>query len=201
VVLGYLEYDLETRAYFPTMRMPSITNWIEKARFGNGSVLAAMARLHEATSETVTLGLQSDLHAQYVYQIATSAAVPYPRTRQTVRPLAKSGMGWLLLSAMSDADIDHLVRRINHARRKSQERVDLGELMLKVAEIRRAGYVFSRHTVVQGAGMIGMLIKNPKSGRQLALSVHAPVERLEARQDMIVRELAAVCAAVSALDS
>ena len=73
--------------------------------------------------------------------------------------------------------------------------------MQKIVKIRRDGYVFSQHTVVQGAGMIGMLIKNPRSGRQLALSVHAPVERLEAKHALIVCELETVCAAASALDS
>ena len=90
VVLGYLEYNLGGRTYFPTMRMTSVVGWIERARFGNGSVLPAMQRLYEATAETVTLGLQSDLHAQYVYQIASTLSVPYPRTRQTIRPLAAS---------------------------------------------------------------------------------------------------------------
>lgn len=201
VVLGYLEYDLGTRSYFPTMRMPVISNWIERARFGNGNMLAAMKRLHDATAETITLGLQSDLHAQYVYQIASSLELPYPRTRQTIRPLAKSGLGWLLLSAMSNDEIDHLLRRINHAQRKSSERVNAADLMITIEQIRRDGYVFSRHTVVRGAGMIGMLIKNPKSGRQLALSVHAPVPRLEEKRATIVRELNAVCKAATALDS
>ena len=201
VVLGYLEYDLRQRSYFPTMRMNSIVSWVERARFGNGAVLAAMHRLHDATEETVSLGLQSDLHAQYVYQIATKLELPYPRTRQTIRPLAASGLGWLLLSAMPDEAVMHLVKRINYASRSSKTRVDLDALYERIRQIRRAGYVFSKHTVVQGAGMLGMLIQNPRSGRQLALSVHAPVERLEAKQDLIRRELLEVCRAASALDA
>ena len=38
VELGYLEYDLNSRCYLPTMRMPMISSWIERARFGNGNV-------------------------------------------------------------------------------------------------------------------------------------------------------------------
>lgn len=200
VVMGYLDYNLALRTYFPTMRMPAISGWIERARFGNGSVLAAMQRLHESTLETVTLGLQSDLHAQYVYQIRTKLALPYPSTRQTVRPLAGSGLGWLLLSAMTDAAIQHLVRRINHSTRNAPGRVNLRTLMVRIHEIRKRGFVFSKHTIVQGAGMIGMLIQSPRSGRQLALCVQAPVDRLEQKEDLILRELASVCSAAAALD-
>ena len=201
VILGYLEYNLSGRTYFPTMRMTSVVDWIERARFGNGSVMAAMKRLHEATAETVTLGLQSDLHAQYVYQIASKLSVPYPRTRQTIRPLAASGLGWLLLSAMPDSAVQHLVRRINYDSRRSKNRVNEEELFTRIKQIRKAGYVFSKHTVVRGAGMMGMLIQSPRSGRQLALSVHGPVDRLEFKQDLILKQLAAVCSAVSALDT
>ena len=201
VVLGFLEYDLNQRSYFPTMRMGSIVGWIDRARFGNGAVLAAMRKLHDATQETISLGLQSDLHAQYVYQIATRLELPYPRTRQTIRPLAGSGLGWLLFSAMPDDTVRHLVKRINHASRASTERVDVERLFERIREIRRTGHVFSKHTVVQGAGMLGMLIQSPRSGRQLALSVHAPVERLEAKQKLILRTLSEVCRAASALDA
>ena len=63
VQLGFLEYDALHRTYLPTMRMSSLVEWVEKSRFGNGSVLSAMRRLHELTQETVSLGAQSDLHA------------------------------------------------------------------------------------------------------------------------------------------
>jgi IclR family transcriptional regulator, KDG regulon repressor len=199
VVMGYLDYDLERRKYLPTMRMPTIVSWIERARFGNGSVLAAMRRLHEMTLETVNLGAQSDLHAQYLFQIPTRLPLPYPRIRQTIRPLARSGLGWLLLSALDEDALENLVRRINYAQRRSRERVDIATLSDAVAKIRRDGYVFSKHTVVEGAGMIGMLIPKPPGGRQLALSVHGPVSRLEQKQTVILTELASVTSAAGLL--
>lgn len=200
VELGYLEYDLTTRCYLPTMRMPMISSWIERARFGNGNVLAAMQRLHEVTEETISLGLQSDLHAQYVYQIRTKLPLPYPATRQTIRPLAGSGLGWLLLSAMPDETVSHLIKRINYGVKNSSKKVNLRSVFLKINEVRRSGYVFSKHTVVKDAGMIGMLIPNPKNGRQLALCVHGPVVRLEQKESLILKELSSVCNAAMALD-
>ncbi|MDO9100332.1 MAG: helix-turn-helix domain-containing protein, partial [Caldisericota bacterium] len=142
VELGYLEYDAARRTYLPTMRMTSMVTWVERARFGNGSVVAAMRRLHEMTSETVSLGAQSDLHAQYVFQIPGVLPIPYPRLRQTVRPIERSGLGWLLLSSKPDDEIEHLLKRINYRSRKNQDRIQLAELLEKVAEIRKKGFVF-----------------------------------------------------------
>src|SRR5690606_11295359 len=72
VSLGYMEYDLKERVYFPTTRMNTMVEWIEKKWFDKGTVLSAMHRLHEVSSETISLAVQSDLHAQYVHQIATT---------------------------------------------------------------------------------------------------------------------------------
>ena len=201
VSLGYMEYDLKERVYFPTTRMNTMVEWIEKKWFDKGTVLSAMHRLHEVSSETISLAVQSDLHAQYVHQIATTLPLPYPRIRQTIRPLAESGLGWLMLSAWDEAMVRYLARRLNHAKRDSAQRIDIDALVEKIKAIQRAGYVFSKHTIVQGAGMIGMLIPpaSDPGERRFALCVQGPVERLEAKRDIILRELASVTHAIGAL--
>jgi len=120
VEMGYLEYDLRQRTYFPTIRMSSMVSWVERARFGTGGILLAMQRVHAATQETVNLGTQSDLYAQYICQIASQLHVPHERIRQTVRSLDRSGTGWLILSAYGDEEVEHLLRRAQHARRGAQ---------------------------------------------------------------------------------
>ena len=200
VEMGYLEYNLDTRCYLPTMRMPMISSWIERERFGNGNVLAAMQRLHEVTQETISLGLQSDLHAQYVYQIRTKLPLPYPSTRQTIRPLTGSGLGWLLLSAMTDETILHLIKRTNYGVKNSQKKVNSRSVISKINQVRHSGYAFSKHTIIKNAGMIGMLIPNTGNTRQLALCVHGPVTRLEQKEKLILRELSSVCNAATALN-
>jgi DNA-binding IclR family transcriptional regulator len=198
VEMGYLEYDLRQRTYFPTIRMSSMVSWVERARFGTGGILLAMQRVHAATQETVNLGTQSDLYAQYICQIASQLHVPHERIRQTVRSLDRSGTGWLILSAYGDEEVEHLLRRVQHARR-GRNPPDVAAVLAQVRAIRRDGYVFSRHTVVQGAGMIGMLVPQEPGARPLTISVHAPVERLERKKRIILDELSAVMSAACAL--
>ncbi len=90
----------------------------------------------------------------------------------TIRPLARSGLGWMLLSARSDETVEKLVRRINFEEEDRKKKVDLKELMQKLRKIRKDGYVISLHTVTAGAGVIGMLLPERRHGRILAIGVH-----------------------------
>jgi len=199
VQLGYLDYDLVTRTYLPTLRMPAMVGWIERVRFGNGSVLAAMQQLHAVTQERVSLSVQSDLQVQYLYQFSGEPGRRAAPQKKGLRPLARSGLGWLLLSAMGDEAVRHLVRRINSSQRTGDERVNVEVVLDQVSEIRRKGFVFAKHGRMHGAGIIGMLVPRAPHERQLALGVHGPVSRLEEKQTLILQGLRAASTAVGPL--
>src|SRR5581483_9287343 len=116
VVLGYLEYDRPSRTYLPTMRIAAVGRWVAEDLFGEGEVLPVMRALRDETGETVMLGVRSDLFAHYVHVVrgedAPLTSAPAPGS---VRPLGRCGIGRLLLSALPDAEIDLIVRRINIA--------------------------------------------------------------------------------------
>jgi IclR family KDG regulon transcriptional repressor len=189
VALGYLDYDRYSRTYMPTMRMAALGSWVHGALFGDGEVLELVRHMSEVTSETITLGTQSDLFAQYIHVIPSQLPIQLVIKPGDVRSVVGSGLGWLLLSARSDEEIDLLVRRINLSERNMGKRVALPELMQKISEIRRNGYVVSRHTVVPGGGIIAMLLPARRHNRVLAIGINGLVERLDPRQDFIIREL------------
>lgn len=188
VVMGYLDYDAYSRTYMPTMRIATLGNWVQGALFGEGRILALMKHMSEVTKETISIGTQSDLFAQYIHIVPSQYAIRYHLKPGTVRPLARSGLGWLLLSARTDDTIDRLLRRIN-IEEEPTNRIALPDLMARVREVREQGYVFSRHTVTAGAGVIGMLLPIRRHGRILAIGVGGPVDRLEEKKDQILSEL------------
>lgn len=191
VVLGYLEYDRPSRTYLPTMRIAAVGRWVAEGLFGAGEVLPAMRALHDATGETIILGARSDLFAHYVHVIrGEDEPVNAPPAPGSVRPLGRCGIGRLLLSALSDDEIDLLVRRINIA--EPDARLDLAELMDDVAAIRHRRHVFSRHLFSEGTGAIAVLIPNAPHNRRLALGVAGPVSRLEPHYEEHLRRLRAV---------
>ncbi|WP_374573372.1 IclR family transcriptional regulator [Phenylobacterium sp.] len=190
VALGYLDYDRDRRTYFPTMRIAALGAWVPDALFGDGALLGIMERLRAATGETVILATQSDLHAQYVHLLHSSEPLQFSVPPGARRPLAASGLGWCLLSAKSDEEIERLRRRIN-AEPDAGPPLSREALMSRVNEVRARGYAISKHTVSVGAGVIGAPLPPGAFGRVFAVGVAGPVARLEAKEDLILKELKA----------
>lgn len=187
VALGYLDYDRERRTYFPTMRIAVLGAWVPGALFGDGPLLAALESLHASSGQTVILAVQSDLHAQYVHVVHSHEPLQFRVPPGTRRPLARSGLGLVLLSAKTDPEIERLRRRINASGDGgAQSREDL---MARLNEVRAQGYAFSRHAIQPGVGIIGAALPKGPFGRVFAVGVAGYVADLEAKEDQIVSEL------------
>ncbi|TEA77183.1 IclR family transcriptional regulator [Allopusillimonas ginsengisoli] len=189
VVLGYLDYDRFSRTYMPTMRLASLGNWVHSALFGEGDVLSLMQALSQTTGETITLGAQSDLFVQYVYLIPSRLPIWYTVPIGMTRPIARSGIGWLMLGVRPDEEIDRILRRVNFRERDASRRIALDSLMVEIEKGRRDGFVFSQHTLEPGAGSIAMLLPERRFGRVFAMGVHGPVERLAEKREAILAQL------------
>jgi DNA-binding IclR family transcriptional regulator len=189
VMRGYLDYDRFSLTYMPTMRVAILGHWVSDALFGDGNLLAFMEELQALTGETVSVGTQSDLYAQHVH-VMLSAAPPQASIRSgSLRPLARSGLGVLLLSARSDDTIDLLLRRINIEERDRTSRVRFDDVLERVDEVRQQGYVYARNTIVPGATLVGKLLPGLRQGRLMAVNVIGPSERMAACRDLVVRSL------------
>ncbi len=184
VELGYLSYDRARRRYFPTMRIAVLGGWIEQALFGAGGVVDRAERLHEATGLTVVLAARSDLDAQYLHLIHDGTPLSLPVAPGELRPLARSGMGWLLLGALTDREVRGLVRRIDY--RTPGERTDLHRLMQRLHATRRDGYAFSRDQVSPGYGVVGALLPQQPGARGIAIGVTGRTEQLEQREKELI---------------
>jgi DNA-binding IclR family transcriptional regulator len=190
VTLGYLDYDRDRRTYFPTMRIAVLGSGVHEALFGEGRLLATMEELHRTTGETIVLAAQSDLHAQYIHLIHSAEPLQFRAPPGTRRPLARSGMGWVLLSAKSDSEIERLRRRIN-AEPNEPVKLSREALMARVNEVRTRGYAFSKHTVSEGVGIIAAALPKGPFGRVFAIGAAGYVSRLERKETAIVGEIAA----------
>ncbi|MEN2979536.1 helix-turn-helix domain-containing protein [Tistrella bauzanensis] len=184
--LGYVDFNRPTRTYMPTMRIAMLGEWVQASLFGEGRILRLMQHLKDTTGEMVSLGTQSDIYMQYVHVLYSEEGLQYRIRPGSVRSMTRSGFGWLLFSAMPDAEIDKLLRRVNIDEDDPARRMTFDELMVQVDEVRRLGHVYSRHTVTRGAGVIGMLLPAQSYGRRFTIGVGGPVERLEDKHDMIL---------------
>jgi len=188
VTLGYLDYDRDQRTYFPTMRISILGRWVEGAMFGEGHILRLMEDLQAAIDETtIMLATQSDVHAQYVHVLMRGEPLQFNTPPGTLRPLARSGVGLMLLSARTDAEIERLCRRIN-VEVRGGERVDFGQVMETVRRARDEGYVFAKNMAMPQGSVIALLLPRGPFGKQFALGIGGGTARLERDTDAILQE-------------
>ncbi len=183
VSLGYLEYDRKTQTYLPTMRIAVLGRWVSEQLFSEIRMLPLMEDLRDRTRETVIVGTQSDISAQYVHVLRSNQTISYSAEPGSLRPLARCGVGLTLLSNKSDADIDTLVYRNNHAEPVRSRRVVLKDVMGSIDKIRKQGFFFSRNLYSEGVGVIAMLLPRAPFTRTFAIALGGPVQRLERHLD------------------
>jgi len=183
VQLGYLEYDKRSRTYLPTMRIALLGTWVATDLFGGLNILRQMEDLRDATRETVVLAARSDLQAQYVHVVHSNEALQFAVAPGTLRPLARSGFGRLLLSAEADPVVEATVRRIDALRAPHEAKIDQGELMTDLQTIRQQGFGASDSRVTPGVRTMGVLLPPTPFGRRFAIGVGGPSGRIKSRSE------------------
>jgi DNA-binding IclR family transcriptional regulator len=187
--LGYLSYDRFTRQFTPTLRIAFMGNWVQENMYNDGNLLRMMGKLQRETGETVILGLQNDIHVQYMHSIQAIAPLRLFVRSGALRPLARAATGKMLLSAKSDEEIRALVIRINAEEEQSQNRIKLKELMADIEQCRESGYSMTVSSVTEGAGVIAVLLNGSPGQPLLSVGIGAPNQRLAERKQEIVDTL------------
>ncbi|MEJ1978342.1 MAG: IclR family transcriptional regulator [Acetobacteraceae bacterium] len=190
--MDYLSYDLEKRSYSPTLRVSMLGAWVQRRIFGDGLLIRVMEQLQEATGETVVLGLQNDLHVQYIHVVQARHLLRYHLHPGTYRPLHSTAAGRMLLAHQPRDAVARLVRQLE---RRGGAVVDLDRLLRDLAEIRAAGFAWSANQVTEGAGTMAVLGPRMADGRNTVLGVAGPLSRLEPKFDEIRTSMQRIVAA------
>jgi DNA-binding IclR family transcriptional regulator len=188
---GYLSHDRVARTYMPTMKLTQMCRWVDEALMGRDrdSLVPLLHDVAHRLDETVVVGVQDDLYAQYIHVELAQRPVMYFQRAGARRPMCRSAVGWALLSMQDDDEVRSLVQR--HNQHADDKPVDEAGVLSHVAEARRRGYAFSRQAFMPGVGMLAVPLLSPDCVRRYAIGVGGPVERLEAKEADIARALKA----------
>ncbi len=192
---GYLTFHTATRTYFPTPAVTALGDWIRAASFSQFDALAAARRLNTETGELIFVGAENGLHVQYLEALRSRHPVQYVVEPGVRRLLIKSGLGWALLAQESDARVEQIYRRTLATQAgRAEQPPSLEELTLKLTEVRRQTFAFSRNLLYRGASVIAAAYPAPVLGRRLALGIAGPTDRIEehraAYAALLLREVA-----------
>ncbi|WP_293865550.1 helix-turn-helix domain-containing protein [uncultured Alsobacter sp.] len=197
VKLGYLNFDRRSRVYFPTPKVTALGDWIPRVLFGSGKILEAMKDLHAATGEGVFLGTRNDVYLQYVTTIPSIHALRFHIDEGTIRPITRSAAGWMLLTDMSDEQVDNIVRRANIATPDAAERVPVREIMDRLREIRARGYAHAENVPFLGGGTLAVLLPVKIQGQPAVLAVGGVAQRIRSNFDQYLTALQAAASALA----
>jgi DNA-binding IclR family transcriptional regulator len=186
VALGYLNYHRASRTYFPTTRVAALGDWINHSMYGDGQLLDMMCALQAKTDETVTLVSQNDLFIQYIRVIEPAHPHKFPPAEGKMRVLTQSSGGLVLMSRMSDAAVDKLVRHINFHEQERGKNVDIAQVLSHLAWIRREGYCFLAGTPIPGASAVAMPLPGGPHSIPLAIGVGGINMRISRHKTRIV---------------
>lgn len=181
--LRYLEYDRYSRRYLPTMRIALLGSWIHDQVFSETSLARLVDELHAASGATVILGMQNDIHVQYIHLVQASAPkLQWYIKPGSLRPLCHAAVGKVLLSRKSDLDVVYLLRRINAEETDPGKRIGESDLLRELDLIRSRGYAYTEGTVNPHAGVIAVQLPTPASQPHMAIGIGAAIPELRARR-------------------
>jgi DNA-binding IclR family transcriptional regulator len=200
VSLGYLNFDRRERVYFPTQNVTALGDWIPRALYGNSRMLDAMRDVHAATGESTGISTQNDIYLQYVQALDSVHPLRFYIEEGSLRPLTQSGIGWTLMSVLSDERIDNIVRRTNIASDKSG-RVTTAFIMDRIREIREKGFCYSQDVPFLGGATLSMLLPVKIHNQAAAMSLGGAKERIRENYDRYFSILRRSVKSIKAKDS
>lgn len=183
--LGYLELDRHTRQYTPTLRVSLLGGWIHDEMFSTASLQRMVDRLHDATGETVVIGMQNDIYLQYIHirQKPSGDANRYYRLPGELRPLFRTACGRMLMSRKSDVEVLYLLRRANGEESDPANRVNATDLLRELNSVRRHGYSYNEGTYAEDTGLIAIQMLTPASQPPMAIGIGATLDILRPNRE------------------
>jgi IclR family acetate operon transcriptional repressor len=172
---GYLARDPETRAYRLGIRAWEAG---QAYRFHDDLALHALRRIVDEVDETVQLAVRSGTDNVYLAKVDSQQAMQLVSRVGSRIPAHATGLGKVLLSALSDEALDELYRGVALKRFTPNTITDLGRLKEALAEVRDRGYAIDEEEFAVGFRCIAVSISGSHQ-RVIAISCSIPSARLD----------------------
>jgi IclR family transcriptional regulator, KDG regulon repressor len=190
IELGYIYHDYRHHLYGPTRKVSQLGEWIPDAEvIDDPYIRILLKRLHES-GETVIIAEPMGFYARYVKVIpAKGRPVVGSAQAGVLRPLFSTALGLALLSLRNPDDVPALIRDANRLRQRPSPPILLRDVRNRLRELMDSGFVVSRHSLVEGLGAVAMPLPYPVRGRDIAVGLGSPIDRLDRRLPLLISSL------------
>jgi DNA-binding IclR family transcriptional regulator len=193
---GYLTYHREARVYFPTPEVLHLGKWLEgfgyDFLFGESVITEMMREIGEATGETVSITSQNDIFVHFHRVNARNLPPDLLVAEGLVVPLTYSAYGQILLSRQPDKQIDRVCRLIRARETEPARRFDIKTMVAHIVALRSHDFFFTVNPMLRQAGSVATTLPITIAGRDVAIGVGGPAERIRSSLDpimLVMREI------------
>jgi IclR family transcriptional regulator, acetate operon repressor len=141
-----------------------------------------LAALHEATGETVHLGVLAGIEIIYLDKVESRSAVRMHSQIGKASPVFCTGVGKAALSRLDDARLQSTIARIRFQRFTEHTLVTPESLLAEIAAIRVDGNAYDREEHEPGISCVAAPISSRDGGLVAGISVTAPSFRIPMSQ-------------------
>lgn len=184
LVIGYLNYNRDTKTYYPNISVTRLGDWIPESDLVSGPIQRLMRDMHERTTESISIAVQNDINVHFLSVLNSSHKIRFLIPSRGQRTLLQSNLGWMLLAHKSDKEIASIHHQIGLTNVHRMPGLD--DVMRQVGEIRANGYCFIPHLPVSGAASVAMLLPSSFHNQPMVVGVGGYVPRLEANLQEIL---------------
>jgi DNA-binding IclR family transcriptional regulator len=137
-----------------------------------------LRRLHDATGETVHLGVLSGSEVVYLDKVEGRQMVRMHSQIGNASPVYCTGVGKAALSALPDAEVERRIALLHFHAHTPVTLHDADALRREIAAIRRAGVAYDREEHEPGIHCVAAPIHSPNRDFVAGVSVTAPAYRI-----------------------
>lgn len=183
VVMGYLHFNPETRAFSPTTRVALLGNWINGPMISDGLLTGLLQRVNARTRQAVVVATRNRIWSEYIHVVQSTEPVRLFVVKGSRRPLIRSGTGLMLLADLPDSDVKRIALRTNAEAGPESPRSCIATLMEQVSAVREQGWACTFDTITKGGGMIAMRLSQSIDEEPLVIGIAGLTGHLREHQD------------------
>ncbi|MGH9088117.1 MAG: IclR family transcriptional regulator [Acidimicrobiales bacterium] len=177
---GFVAQDPTTRRYGPGPALLGVALASLRRVDVRRVARPHLAALSAETRETANLGVPEGAMVRIIDSVEGPEVVRVSARTGEVVPSHLAAAGKVLLAALSDGELFHLLPADRLPGRSGSPSIDRADLIRELAEVRRQGHATSDEETSPGLASVGVGIRDARGRMLAALSVSLPVERFDA---------------------
>ena len=190
---GYLEKDMQSRTYRPSLRTLMLNDWIKKDNEKTLTLIDAIPTLCAQIDETVILAKRNNIYSQYVYVAHTKSHneahdFQYVQTG-SLRPLVCSATGWALLSHTSEDEIGKLIRRTMNETENDYWKSTAKSALENIRTAKEKGYAYSSGPSAKGTSGIAITLQTDTTISEYVLGVAGSSAEIKEKKTFILTQI------------